>query len=157
MACAASLLAASRRLPPTLDESVKAHKFSPSITYRALVLASGLAFAVFYLLPQFEVVDSIAARSALELDGYGALVALAHPLSIATHTVMRILFVVLLFFGYAFGRYVLIAAMLLVCVSAGIGGLSVLTALDLLALTVLSFIDGYLLSRSMNLQLLRER
>lgn len=120
----------------------------PTRGYRALLALDALAFAVFYLLPQFTAVESNAARSALELDGYGALIAMSHPLSIALTTAVRLTFVGLLFFGLPLGRYVLLLSVFLSCVSAVIGGLTVLTAVDLLAMTILYLLDGCLLTRT---------
>jgi hypothetical protein len=120
----------------------------PTRGYRALLALDALAFAVFYLLPQFTAVESNAARSALELDGYGALIAMSHPLSIALTTAVRLTFVGLLFFGLPLGRYVLLLSVFLSCVSAVIGGLTVLTAVDLLAMTILYLLDGCLLART---------
>lgn len=126
--------------------------FKPSSRYRALLLADALAFAAFYLLPQFEVIESPAALSALDLDGLGGLVALAHPLSITVHTTVRLASVGFLFVGHWLGPYFFFAAVLLSGVSAAIGGLAVLTALDHLALTLLCVLDGYLLCRTIHLR-----
>lgn len=125
-------------------------RFVPSVALRVLLALDLLVFAVFYLLPQVQAIESPALRSALELDGYGALIASSHPLVANAAIGLRVLFAGLLFFGIAWGRYVLMLAMLLSCVATGIGGLAVFTSLDLLALTVLYFLDGYLLARSAN-------
>jgi hypothetical protein len=121
---------------------------APSIRFRAAVLADILAFAVFAALPQFQKIESSVVASTLELDGFGAFVAASHPLLVTLTLILRLVFVGLLFCGKTSGRYVLIASMVLSCVAAAVGGLAILTNWDLLALTVLYFLDGYLLSRS---------
>lgn len=122
--------------------------FKPNVTYAALVLADAVAFAAFALLPGFEVVSSPAAASALELDGYGGIVAASHPALVAVNIAARVLLTVLLLLGKPAGAYLLLFTMLLAAVSAAIGGLSVFTALDMLALTLLYFLDGFLLHRT---------
>jgi hypothetical protein len=125
-------------------------RFAPSVALRVLLALDLLVFAVFYLLPQVQAIESPALRSALELDGYGALIASSHPLVANAAIGLRVVFAGLLFFGIAWGQYVLVLAMLLSCVATAIGGLAVFTSLDLLALTVLYFLDGFLLARSVN-------
>ena len=124
--------------------------FEPSTAFRSVVALDLLAFAAYYLLPQLQAVESPALRSALELEGYGALIASSHPVVVNAALILRFVFAGLLFFGIAWGRYALVLAMLLSCVATAVGGLAVFTSLDLLALTVMYFLDGYLLARSAN-------
>lgn len=115
---------------------------------RFLVIADALAFGFFYLLPQFEQIHSHVAISTLELDGYGALMAMSHPLSITLATFGRLISLAFLFFDHRFGRYFLLLTVLFAGTSALIGGLSVLTSLDLFAMTVLYLLDGALLAKT---------
>lgn len=117
-------------------------------TLRYLVIADALAFGFFYLLPQIEQIHSHVAISTLELDGYGALMAMSHPLSITLATCGRVISLAFLFFGHRFGRYFLLLTVLFAGTSALIGGLSVLTSLDLFAMTVLYLLDGSLLAKT---------
>lgn len=118
------------------------------VYYRALLIVDLLVFGTFLVLPQLQTIDSPAASAALELDGLGALIAASHPLMVALAVVLRLAFVGLLFFGIRLGWYVLLLSVALSCFAAAIGGIAVLTAMDLLALTLLYLLDGYLLSRT---------
>ncbi len=123
-------------------------KFAPTIALRTLLALDLLAFAVFFFLPQAQAIDSPVLRSTLELDGYGAWIAASHSLVVTPAISLRVLFAGLLFFGIAGGQYVLVLSMLFTCPATVVGGLAVMTSLDLLALTVLYFLDGCLLARS---------
>jgi|JI81BgreenRNA_FD_contig_111_157096_length_9521_multi_5_in_0_out_0_8 hypothetical protein len=123
-------------------------RFAPTTALRILLALDLLAFAVFFFLPQVQAVDSPVLRSALELDGYGAWIAASNPLVVNLAIGLRVVFSGLLFFGLPWGKHVLVLSMLFTCAATAIGGLAVLTSLDLLTLTVLYFLDGCLLVRS---------
>ncbi len=121
---------------------------APPIELRVLLVVDLLVFAVFYLLPQVQTIESPVLRSALDLDGFGALIASSHPLMVNSAICLRLAFVGLLFFGVAWGRYLPVLSMFLSCIAAAVGGLTVLTSMDMLALTALYLLDGYLLACS---------
>lgn len=125
-------------------------RFAPSATLRFVIALDLLAFAAFYFMPHLQAIESPVLVSVLELDGYGAWIAASHPLVVNTVIGLRVAFAALLFFGIASGQYVLMLAIVVTCLTTALGGLAVFTSLDLLALTILYLVDGYILARSDN-------
>jgi hypothetical protein len=113
-----------------------------------LLIIDLLVFAVYYFLPQVQTIESPILRSALELEGFGALVSSSHPLMVNSAICLRLLFAGLLFFGFSIGRYLLATSILWSIVATAAGGLVVLTNVDMLSLTALYLLDGYLFAQS---------